>query len=103
MQVSVRELEVGQIDARELQGLALHLVDGHDEGGAHREVAAVQLERQRAVRGLHEDAGDEDPAARVPAGADLAVQDIAVHDFGEHARAIGQAASRVPPPGCAGR
>ena len=74
----------------------LRLVNRHCEGGAHRELAAVQREWQRAVRGLHEDAGDEDPAARVAPGADLAVQHVALHDLGEQARAVGQVVSRNP-------
>ena len=67
VELAVGEDRRGQIEGNFLEGLALGLVDGHGEGGAHWELSTTDLYGYALVIrvGIHVDTGDmtagEDP------------------------------------------
>ena len=77
VELAVGEDRRGQIKGNFLEGLALGLVDGHGEGGAHRELSATDLYGYALVVrvGVHVDTGDEDDVADMTAGEDPGLDD----------------------------
>jgi hypothetical protein len=77
VELAVGEDRRGQIKGNFLEGLALGLVDGHGEGGAHRELSATDLYGYVLVIrvGIHVDTGDADDVADMTAGEDPGLDD----------------------------
>ena len=77
VELAVGEDRRGQIKGNFLEGLALGLVDGHGEGGAHRELSATDLYGYALVVrvGVHVYTGDEYDVADMTAGEDPGLDD----------------------------
>ena len=77
VELPVGEDRRGQIEGNFLEGLTLGLVDGHGEGGTHRELSSADLYGNAEVLrvGIHVDTGDADDITDMTAGEDLGLDD----------------------------
>ena len=77
VELAVGEDRRGQVEGNFCKGLALGLVDGHGEGGAHWDLSTTDLYGYALVVrvGVHVDTGDADDVADMTAGEDPGLDD----------------------------